>query len=387
VERQKYNFYKKSMRIINDPVCVCLVMLCLAVYTPAIARQDIFNQPPVLDSVKKSLDQLYNFDFDNATHTIASVKAKYPDHPAVLIFDCLHSYWKNFPVSVNEANNTSYRQTLLTTLQKTKAFLKNDDDNPERIFYLLFVDILLARQCAADDRSWAAADYAMDAYRLIKKGFKLQDTFKEFYFSTGLYKYYREFFPEQNKIYKPIAWVLGFPAGNKVQGLEFLDKAANQTVFVMPEALLLTSAIYLKYESNLPKALAYAESINARYPHNLYFKVLYLENLIQSAQYVKAETSLAAIAASNNSYYKLPTALFRGMIEERYYKRLGEAEKWYLEVIKFQVKWDTNNHIGLAYYGLGNIYKQRGDKEKMKKYYKKANSLCEYLSVKEATED
>lgn len=367
-------------------IWVYLPLLFLNFKISASAQPNFFDQSTSLNMLKTSVDQLYNFEFDNATKTINEIKDRYPDHPAILIFDCLKIYWMNFPVSGNAAASTSFEHSLIKAQEKAKAFLKTKEDDPEKIFYLLFIDILLARNSAAEDHQWDAASYALDAYRLIKKGFTLQEKFSEFYFSTGLYKYYREFFPEQNNVYKPIAWALGFPSGDKVKGLEYLDKAVRQTVFVAPEALLYASSINLKYENNLPKALAYAEIINNKYPKNLYFKVLYIENLIQSGSFKKAETCLAEIAAPMNNYYKLPHALFKGMLEERFYRRPAEAEIWYQEAIKAPSNWDSDNYIGLAYYGLGNIYQLRGDKEKAKKYYRKANSLCEYLLVKKATD-
>jgi hypothetical protein len=364
---------------------VIIFLASLATSIPASSQVDLFQQKAALDSLKRSLDYLYNFEFDKATTTINDLNKKYPDHPALNVFHCLFIYWKNFPLSEHPQESVTYTQSLESALAKAEAFLKQNADDPERMFYCLFLDVLLARQNAAEDHTAKAIRYTRKAFYFIKRGFILQDIFNEFYFSTGFYDYYREFFPEQHPGYKIISWI--FPSGSKVKGLQYLDKAVTQTVFVMPEALTLTSAINLKYENNLPKALFYADLINKKYPGNPYFKVLYIENLIQSGMYKEAEANLTSLATNNGPYYQLPVALFNGLLQERYYKKPEQAEKWYQAAIRHTTGWDTDNYVGLAYYGLGNIYKSRADMGNAKKYYKKANSLCEYLSVKKATED
>ena len=362
-----------------------ILLIFQLISKPAISQVDIFSQKTVMDTLKKSLDQLYNYDFNNSMQTVSSIRVKYPEHPAILTFDCLYIYWKNFPLSDHKNESEAYVKSLKNALEKAEDFLEKDSDDAERVFYCLFLDILLARQNAADDNSWTAFKYFRKAYSLIKRGFTLQDKFSEFYFSTGLYNYYREFFPEQHPFYKVFTW--SFPSGNKVKGLQYLDKAATQTIFVMPEALSLTSAIYLKYENNLLQALKYAIDMNLRYPNNLYFKVQYIENLIQCGVYPEAELKLASLSTNTENYYKLPIALFNGMLQEKHYKKFDLAKKWYLMAINSPAGWDTDNYIGLAYYGLGNIYKAKGDLKNAKKYYKKANTLCEYLTVKKETDD
>jgi hypothetical protein len=373
------------MNLSKSWLIIQILILILTFQTPSHAQDHLFNQPSRLTILKTAFDQLYNFDFDNAQKTIEEIRLAYPDHPAVLIFDCLLIYWKNFPITANPIANSSYKALLIKTQDKTKAFYKKDENDPESIFYMLFVNILQARSYAAEDHMWDAAGYALNAYRLIKKSFNLQDQFNEFYFSSGLYKYYREYLPEQNSTIKPIAWTLRFPAGDKTKGLEYLDKAGTHAIIVAPEALLFSTAINLKYENNITKALSYAIIMKNRYPNNLFFTVNYIETLLQLGAYDKAATCLEEFSVSTNNYYKLPYALFKGILEERYYKRLGDAEKWYMEAIKTPENWDTQNYIGLAFYGLGNIYRQRKDNDKMKKYYRKAYSLCEYISVKNAT--
>lgn len=350
--------------------------------------QNIFQDNNSLTVINKGLTELYNFKFLEAQQLIVPLRSKFKEHPALLIFDCLTIYWRYFPLSEHPQQQKSYVQLLEDAKDRTEKFLKVNSNDAERLFYILFVDVLLAREYAAEDRSTKAATTALDAYKYIKKGFALKEKFTEFYFSTGLYNYYREFLPEQNGLYKFLAWTFHFPQGTKKDGLYYLDKSTALTVFVKPEALLLTASIYLKYENDKDKALLYASSLNKSYPNNGCFRVFYVETLIQNNRFEEAEKELQVIErlADSARYYRMSALLFKGMLEEHYHKNDIEAKKYYLNVIRYNPDWDTGNYIGLAFFGLGNISKRLGDKENEQKYFKKANKLCEYGSVKKATE-
>ena len=58
-----------------------------------------------------------------------------------------------------------------------------------------------AKQKFDDNHLISASMNIYNAYGLMKEGFTLQNKFPEFYFTTGLYKYYREFYGNE---YGPI---------------------------------------------------------------------------------------------------------------------------------------------------------------------------------------
>lgn len=345
------------------------------------------NPKTFLDSLETPLQQLYNYDFRGAENSINKIRFQHPNHPAIEIFDCLYTYWINFPISEHPSEAGKYSKLLETSLTSAEVLLKKNKEDPESNFYCLFLNVLIARQKASEGKMVKAAGYALDAYKYIKKGFTLKSKLNEFFFSTGLYDYYREYLPEQNKIYKFLAWSLGFPKGNKEMGIKYLDTAASRAVIVKPEALLLASSIYLKYE-NLPnKALSYALILNQLYPNNTTFTINYLEALIQNNKYREAENKLKEIEAIKlkSKYIELSIVLFKGIITEKYYHNDSLAKIYYLSGIKYNPDWYMGNYVGLSYFGLGNIEKKQGNIAEANKYYKKAHEFCEYNTIKSIT--
>jgi tetratricopeptide (TPR) repeat protein len=358
-------------------------LMAMLFVLPESHAQVVFFKPGwQADSMKHAVDQLYNYQFTKARLTIAPVRKLDPLNPAVQIFDCLDDYWRNFPISRSPIAYIKYKNDLRAALKYSTVLLKKDERNPENSFYVLLINIMLARTLFEDGDRWEATRLAMDAFVYIKRGFSLHDKCSEFLLTSGLYNYYREFFAAQNPMYKPLMSV--FPKGNIVEGLALLEKATHATVFVKPEAMMFASYINLRYQDDKKEGLRFATMMNANYPENYLFKVLYTENLIQSGEYERARVELNKLVLSPIPYYKLPCALFRGMLEERYAHDPDEAIKWYEMAIKAgqPVNKATENYVGLAYYAIANIYKQKGNIIAAKPFYKKAEEYCQYIKIK-----
>jgi hypothetical protein len=363
-----------------------LCLFLLSTFSKGIG-QNIFQDHAAMQDLQRSIDCLYNYEFDKATAAFEPIRNRYKNTIAVRLFDCLVTYWKNFPVISHPGEYQNYKESLLAAQEQSDEELNKNKKDPEQIFYNLLLNIMLARQRSEEDKKFKAAVHAYKAYAQINKGFKLQDHCPEFYFSSGLYLYYREYYPGQHPLYKPFLSLFGFPSGDKAKGLACLDTATQKAVFTRAESLMFASYIQLTYENNTSKGLYYAEMLNSSYPRNLFFKTLYVENLIQSGQYEKAIAHLDTLSRSPIPYYQLPVALFRGMLAERYYENSAEAEYWYKKAIASTPTPNSanENYIGLASYGLANIYHSEAKEEQADPYYKKACKFCHYLSIKKAS--
>ncbi|MEP7265968.1 MAG: tetratricopeptide repeat protein [Bacteroidota bacterium] len=367
----------------NKNILIILLCFVMQVMPSGSAAQVSFFKPGwEADTMKHAVDQLYNYQFLKARATIAPLRMLDPLHPAIQMFDCLEIYWSHFPIASYPAEYPKYKNDLKKALDYTLALLKKDELNPENTFYALLLHIMLARQLFEDGEKWGAMQHTMDAFVYIKKGFTLQDKCSEFYLTSGLYKYYREFFAEMNPVYKPLMAV--FPSGSIPEGLALIEKATYTTVFVKPEAMMYASYINLRYQNDKKEGLRFASMMNTLYPENSLFKVLYTENLIQSGEYERARVELNKLVLSPVPYFKLPCALFRGLLELRYAHNTDEAVKWFELAIKAgqPISKATENFVGLAYYELAHIYKQKGNMAEAKNCYKKAEQYCQYVTVK-----
>jgi tetratricopeptide (TPR) repeat protein len=87
-------------------------------------------------------------------------------------------------------------------------------------------------------------------------------------FGVGMYRYYADVAPA---VLRFVRWLLLLPGGNRVEGLQQLERAASQGLLVRGEAQFQIHVLYLWYENKWREALALIRELQARYPHNPLF--------------------------------------------------------------------------------------------------------------------
>lgn len=365
-----------------------LFLILIIWVVEANAQKGLLQDKEFSPLLQKCLAQVYNSDFSGALTTMQPVRAVYPDHPIVQIFDCLYIYWKNYPISSFPKELESYKEKLKRALKKSEVLMASDKKNSENKFYYMLINMMLAKQGFDDGNTFYAASCAFAALPIIKQGFLLQTSFPDFYFTTGLYKYYRELLADNYPVYSKLASIFSFPRGDKITGLANLDKASALAILVKPDALMWASTINLRYENNKEKGLLNAQILSQTYPANPFFKLIYIENLLQSGHYPEAEKNLTTISPGNNNYCKLSVALFKGMLCEQR-TNLVEAENYYNTVLRLGGKPNmvNENYIGLAHFYLGRIFLSKRQPALAKEHFKKAYKHCDYAIVKKETKN
>jgi len=189
------------------------------------SQSSLLEHPTGLEVVKKGLYYIYNTDTRKAEQYIHLVEELMPKHPVGPMMRALNTNWSSNPI---ESDSKEFRQLngfLQLALDRTKDYLHRNPEDIEAIFFAIAIYGWLAQFYDEDGHTFKALNAAKKAYHYMKIGFDLLDRDPEFYFSTGLYNYYRVQYPESNPIYKPFVWF--FRNGDKELGLQQLDQSAN----------------------------------------------------------------------------------------------------------------------------------------------------------------
>lgn len=219
----------------------------------------------------------------------------------------------------------------------------------------------------------------------MKKGFDLLNKYPEFYFSTGLYNYYVEQYPENHPVVKPFMFF--FADGDKELGLKQMDLGVNTGIFTRTEAAYWLAYIYIKHESKPLKALQYTQKLIAKYPENIHYIMRHVEVLIASAKYEQVQPFVNQLLAEKHKIFQSTAYVFLGLIQEKQYKNYTLARTHYYHAFKITSpdKRYTQDYYALAYAGLARIAAKEGNKQAAKNFYKKTLELAEYAStIKEA---
>lgn len=109
----------------------------------------------------------------------------------------------------------------------------------------------------------------------LERALQLDPSLDDAYFGIGLYHYYAAVAPAYARL---LRWLLLLPGGNRVAGLQEMQRARGRAAILRGEADFQLALIYLWYERRPQDAIAILESLDARYP----FNPLFLERIAEA---------------------------------------------------------------------------------------------------------
>lgn len=355
----------------------------------------LFSQPKTMpprllddkvaqDIFKQALDKMYNFEFEESSQLIKQIQKRYAKHPALHAYFSLYSYWsKVLGHEHNDATFKAHRQHMYDAVECCEAMLAQEPENTEATFFMMMTYGMIARQDSDAGDYMKALNHTRKAYLYLKRGFPLKEKYDEFYFSTGLYNYYRVQYPEMNPIYRP--FMSFFVSGDKKLGLKDMEISVDKSVFMRTEALTFLSHIYVHYENKPAYAWQFAKPLYREHPQNLIFALLYVEVALANNEYAIVEPIIAKLEKGNGKVYTAAAQTFRGIISEKRDKDDAEAQIWYNKAIESSSKLrrQTDYYRALTYAGLARIAQRNGHKSQAIALYQKANSQIYYLQIKQ----
>jgi tetratricopeptide (TPR) repeat protein len=364
---------------------ICIGLFLLVSFCLELKGQPlrILEQKEQLALVNEALHCIYNFEFKKADRIITRIGSMVEHHPVFPLLKSIKINWQEMPMSSDQKEYLEMKQNLYLTISLVNKMLKEDAESPEAVFFALTAHSMLAQLLAEEGSYFSAVKEAKNAYFYMKKGFLLTEDYPEFFFSTGLYNYYREAYPEMHPMYKSFMWF--FASGDKALGLEQLKMAAQKATFTKMEANVFLAHIYLRYESKPEESLPYVDFLVKTYPNNLHYRTIFIESHLLSKKYKIAESHIEELLAMDNLYFRMAGEVSKAYLLENQQKDYGNAKKLYYKSLATgeQMERKAVNYRCVAYLGLGRIYEQEGNKSKSKEYYKLALDNARYHSVKQ----
>ncbi len=343
-------------------------------------KAQLLNDNESKQLIINGLDKLYNFEFKEAEVYFQKVKTKYPKHPVTPLLTAMQIERQNEPLAQNTKATAQYIQHLEKCQQIAETLYEDPKTKTEATFFLLASHGFIALANHYQNETMKAGKEALKAYGYLKDGFKLMDKNPDFYFTTGMYNFYRVQYPETHSIVKPV--MVFFGDGNKKLGMLQIETAVQKGTFTRVEAAYYLMGVCFKYENNIPKAMQYATWLHEKYPNNLIFKMRYVESLVTSGKDEEAQPLIQQLKKNPNKIYQISMNVMDGIIAEKIKKNDKWATTFYNTALKNQPDYEfTNDYYAMAYCGLARISNRAGDKKKAKEYAKKALDYAEYKTT------
>ncbi len=350
--------------------------------------QSGFEGDPELESLlAKGVDYIYNADLERFNRLAEQVNQMVPNHPVYPMLKAMAIRTAYYPIEVGNPEFEQMRTHLEEVVKRAEVILEKDEDQSVANFFALASLGLLALYENDAGNTFKAVGYAKGAYDYLKVGFDLKEQYDEFYFSTGLYNYYRVKYPELYPIYKPFTWF--FRDGDLKEGLAQLNRAYHKSVFMRPESASYLTHIYLHYEDQPLKALPYARQMVTSYPDNPLFVVGFLEASVAAGLYADLNSYVNQLKASPKEYFQMVGLLYEAMLLEKKERQWQQAEEIYRKALATgrKLKSEEARHFrSYTYAGLARIAVQQKQYDKARTLYKNALSEARYPPVKAEAE-
>lgn len=351
--------------------------LILFIHLSYSSKAQFLNDSQAKKNVSLALDHLYNYEFVEAEKYFKGTKDKYQDHPVSHLIRAIQLEWEKYPIESNPINNKLYIKELNKCIELSIKLKNTKEYFPEATFFLLASHGFIALNLHQQGEKIKAALEAKKAYSYFKEGQKLYEKNPEFYFTTGMYNYYREQYPISHPSTK--ALFMFFDKGNKKLGIQQMEKAAAIALFTKTTATQYLSHVHIKYEENFTEALKSNSTLSKKFPKNKLYKILYIENLLYLKQYKTAEAELILLKDSNEKYVQLAYHTFLGHLNQFYTKNDQLASNFYAKALQITVNSDNfNTYKALAYKGLGEIFIKNKEFAKAKMFLNQAKENSEY---------
>lgn len=348
----------------------------------------VFAQTPLLknsesvNALRTTLDQIYNFQFEEAEKRIENQEHHLGIHPANFLIRALLIYWRDRPLIPGSEMYLQYEIYLKEAIDLSESFIDRETLQMEGMFYSMAGNALLAELYSEEGVGFKVINAAKKSYKYLKSGKERMEEFPDFYFSTGLYNYYREKYPELYPFYKSFMWL--FARGNMEQGIEQLKMAEQSGVFSRVEATIYLFHIYLRYENNPEMAYPYARKLVENYPKNLKFISHLIEVLVGMNQFDQAERWLYLLNRAERPVFRMAAMLFTAIICEKR-NQLDEASRLLEKAFALHEELRSSNfhYLSMLYATEARVADKRNNMELAREFYKKALKSDPYVPVRE----
>jgi len=333
------------------------------------------------DQAEEILTAIYNWNFEEAEGRLVDFKQHYQGHPALPLLEALNIYWQEFPFQAQDAPFRKHQKKLKNAIEAAEGVLEEQGDHLEASFILMMARSIMMRNYANFDKTMKAVGEARKVYNLMIDGFEWKEQYQEFYFSTGLYNYYREYYPEEHPVYKPFA--IFFKSGDKQSGIEQLAYAAENTIFSQSESKAYLAFIYFRCEDKPSAALEYYRQLQEAFPQNQYYLKNYIEALLLTQHFKKAEQLNQHFGKKVNSpFFEAAHLAFEAMLSEWKGAEHNQTARLYFQA-KDIIEQNSMNIYAesiktYTYTGLAKYYNSIGDTEAARAYKKLAKKYDEY---------
>lgn len=302
-------------------VILVLTLIGLGAHSarPALAAApDTVSEEQIKPLALNGIRQLMNGQPDAAIATFQRVEKEDPSSPVGYLLEADATWWKIYYSTANlidpdvfdvvYSNSTPYdshfEELLKTAIEKAQARIKAHQDEARSYLYEGMAYALRARLDGLRAKDLPTARDGKKMRALLLKALQLDPHLTDAYAGVGLYNYFVDTLPT---IVKMLGFFIGLPSGNRVLGLEQLQKAAQHGEYTRPEAKFYLAKDYTRRnEMQYGKSLQLFKELAAEFPQNPFWKLMVASIHMRLGHRDRGEAMYHQILAATANQDSLP---------------------------------------------------------------------------------
>ncbi len=363
-----------------------LLALILIIYAQSItwaqSTPELINNTEFRPVARQAVDSLYNFNREAARELIDPWKQRYPDHPLWMLFDGIELWWQILADLEDTSHDEQFFNLMGRVDYRCSQLLRKDQDHADALIMKAISNGYIARQYANRDEWITSMNQSRKAYRAYQYLQEVQPDLPDLKLAEGLKLYYSAYLPEAYPIVKTVSWFL--PEGNREKGLDYLEQAAEQSIFAQAEARYFLGNINLLYEENYEEAADHLEHLYQKYPNNSYYARILVRSYFRMDNYDQAliliDEILSRWQSENLPFEEVlreELLTWKGRIHfKRFqYSRAADALKAAYKTGQSLPEPDGRSQHVFAGYFLGRSYLEIGDDEQARRYLEAVSQM------------
>lgn len=347
--------------------------------TESFTQSSLLLNEDFISDARKAIDSLYNRNYEASIELLSRWETRYPDHPVWPMWEALDAWWPVLNDLENKSHDDDFLNAANKVIDKCDIILdENDEDIDARIIRSVMHG-QVARYYSNRHRWYRSF---RNGRRALRDFFEIEEShpdIPDLNFGIGMYRYFAAFLVDEYTLARTLHWML--PSGDRGEGLEMLKKAADNSIFVGPEAIFFLGHIYLHFEDKPDTALDYLEHLYNTYPDNMYYRRLYVRSLFRmnmrddAFKAIKESLEHAGEVQKNEMrVLREELLLTRGRMHYYYfdYNAAEDDFKAALAESENLQPFATRGNLLTALYYLGELAVRSGDEEMARFYFRRA---------------
>jgi tetratricopeptide (TPR) repeat protein len=277
--------------------------------------------------VARAYDTILDTAFERLPEQLPAICPPAP-RVACTGLEALAIWWQIVLDPERRALDAAFSTKVEAAIADARAFTNVEPERAEAWFYLGAAYGARAQLRVLREQRLAAARDGKVIKESLERALALDPSMDDAAFGVGMYRYYAAVAPA---VLRMMRWLFLLPGGNRVEGLQQLERASQHGQLVRGEALYQIQIIYLWFEHKPKEAVQILKDLQSRYPHNLHFRQLQAEvldvYLHDRAASVKASEELLALALARQ-VYRADIAEMRARLNlAAQWRALGERDR------------------------------------------------------------